>query len=277
MQRSSSFLNNRRRVRRVLDHMIDSSLLRLRGDNDDRPSLDRLADIACWSGEHLVRAWHSIFGQPPLATARRIQLDFAAQALLRGEPIARVAASSGYSSGQAFAHAFHRQFSMCATTFVKLAPARPVQPMRIVRLDEPLVCLAAPYAGVGRESYQTFDNMLNTLTRSGSNRAEWDVFSVVEDESFSFNLDGHVNFHAAVLEQSLRVPVRGLDRLTLPAATYAVFDRPFEQLTSDPDHILAENGWRRTGSARFHQFITDPARTIPSQRRDRRWVPVERL
>ncbi len=257
--------------------MIEGSLSRLRGETDDRPSLDRLADIACWSGEHLVRAWHTIFGQPPLATARRIQLDFAAQALRRGEPIARVATSSGYSSGQAFAHAFHRQFNMCASTFLRLGPARPVQQMRIVRLDEPLTCLAVPYSGIGRDSYQTFDTMLNTLTRSGSNRAEWDVFSVVEDEAFTINLDDHVNFHAAVLEQSLRVPVRGLDRIVLPASTYAVFDRPFEQLSCDPDRTMAENGWRRVGAARFHQFITDPARTIPSQRRDRRWIPVERL
>ena len=37
MQRSSSFLNNRRRMRRVLDHMIEGSLSRLRGETDDRP------------------------------------------------------------------------------------------------------------------------------------------------------------------------------------------------------------------------------------------------
>jgi len=277
MQRSSSFLNNRRRIRRVLDHMIDSSLARLRGDIDDRTNLDTLADIACWSGEHLVRAWHTIFGQPPLATARRIQLDFAAQALRRGEPIAYVAANSGYASGQAFAHAFSRQFNMCASTFLRRGPDRPVQPMRIIRLDEPLVCLAVPYSGICRDGYQTFDGMLNTLTRSGSNRAEWDVFSVVDDESFTINLDCHVSFHAAVLEQSLRVPVRGLDRIVLPAATYAVFDRPFEQLPYDPERMLIEHGWRRTGAQRFHQFITDPARTIPSKRRDRRWIPVEKI
>lgn len=254
--------------------MIESSVARLRGETDDRVNLDRLADIACWSGEHLVRAWHTIFGNPPLATARRIQLDYAAQALRRGEPIGDVAANSGYASGQAFAHAFHRQFKMCASSFQKAALAKPVTPMRIVRLDEPVSCLAVPYSGIVRESFQTFDNMLNTLTKAGSNRAEWDVFSVVRGDSYTIDLDAQVSFHAAVLEASLRAPVRGLDRLKIDAGTYAVFDRPFGQLDVDPDNILEEQGWRRIDAPRFHQFITDPARTIPSQRRDRRWIPV---
>lgn len=246
----------------------------MRGETDDRMDLGRLADVACWSGEHLVRAWNSVFDQPPLATARRIQLDFAALALRQGQSVSHVAANSGYASGQAFAHAFHRQFSMCASVFQRTQP-RPIPPLRIVRLDEPLICLSVPYSGIARDGFQTFDGMLERLVRAGSHRAEWDVFSVREgDGEDTIDLDKPIALHAAVLASPLRSPVRGLDGLEIKAGTYAVFDRPFGSLDVDPDSILEQHGWRRADAPRFHQFITDPARTIPSQRRDRRWVPV---
>lgn len=274
MQRASSFLSNRRRIRRVLDHMILASASRLRGESEEKTNLDQLASIACWSGEHLVRAWSAIFGQPPLATARRIQLDFASQALLDGELIARVASSCGYGSGQAFAHAFQRQFGMCASEFLKSRHARSVAPMRIVHLAEPLLCLSAPFTGIARDGGHTFDEMLNTLTQAGSRRAEWDVFSVMHADGYSVDLDDRVSFHAAALKSTIQVPVRGLDHLQIPAGTYAVFDRPFHTLHEDPDKLLRDSGWQRRDAPRFHQFITDPARTIPSRRRDRRWIPV---
>ena len=113
--------------------------------------------------------------------------------------------------------------------------------MRIVRLDKPLTCLAVPYSGIGRDSYQTFDTMLNTLTQSGSNRAEWDVFSVVGDEAFTINLDDHVNFHAAVLEQSLRVPVRGLDRIV-----YRPRHMRYSTARSNSCHAIRTVQWRKT-------------------------------
>ncbi|MGO4843757.1 hypothetical protein AB4144_66915, partial [Rhizobiaceae sp. 2RAB30] len=45
-------------------------------------SLTELADEACWSKEHLVRAWKKVFRETPVATARRIRLDLAAELLL---------------------------------------------------------------------------------------------------------------------------------------------------------------------------------------------------
>lgn len=257
--------------------MIIRSTAGVRGEVDERINLNTLAGVACWSGEHLVRAWHRIFGQPPLATARRIQLDFAAEALRRGEPVAHVAVNAGYGSGQAFAHAFHRQFGMSASTYQRMQFCDRRAPMRIVHIDEPVTCLAVPYTGVARDSMHTFDGMFERLVKAGSHRSEWDVFSVRQGGDHTVELDDDVSIHASVVAKLIRTPVRGLDGFHIPAGAYAVFDQPFSVLGVDPDLVLDRHGWRRRDAPRLHQFITDPARTIPSQRRDRRWIPVAPL
>lgn len=274
MERSSAFLSNRRRIRRVLDHMINRSAAGFRGEADERVCLDQLASIACWSGEHLVRAWHRVFGQPPLATARRIQLDFAASALRRGEPVAHVAVNAGYGSGQAFAHAFQRQFGMSASTYQRSQLCERRAPMRIVHIEEPVTCLAVPYSGIARQSMHTFDSMFERLVKAGSHRSEWDVFSIRRGGDHTVELDDDVDIHASVVAKFIRIPIRGLDGFQIPAGAYAVFDQPFCLLGSDPDLVLDRHGWQRRDAPRLHQFITDPARTIPSLRRDRRWIPV---
>jgi AraC family transcriptional regulator len=100
------FFQQRRRLRKVVDYIGEAI-------DDDLPqgelSLRRLADIACWSPEHLDRAYRRARGESPLATVRRLRLQRAGRALQAGCPLGEVAERAGYASTQAFGRALRRE------------------------------------------------------------------------------------------------------------------------------------------------------------------------
>ncbi|MCB8821515.1 AraC family transcriptional regulator [Microvirga rosea] len=88
-----------RRVVSVIDYIADH----LDGD----VSLERLADIACFSPYHFHRIYRSITGETVAETVRRLRLQRAAKELARSAyPIERIARRAGYGSVEAFTRAF---------------------------------------------------------------------------------------------------------------------------------------------------------------------------
>ena len=88
-----------RRVTLVIDHIADNL--------DADLSLERLAEIACFSPYHFHRIYRSITGETVADTIRRLRLHRAAGELARSVyPIGRIARRAGYGSVEAFTRAF---------------------------------------------------------------------------------------------------------------------------------------------------------------------------
>lgn len=88
-----------RRVTLVIDHIADNL--------DADLSLERLAEVACFSPYHFHRIYRSITGETVADTIRRLRLHRAAGELARSAyPIERIARRAGYGSVEAFTRAF---------------------------------------------------------------------------------------------------------------------------------------------------------------------------
>lgn len=74
---------------------------------DEDLTLDRLAEIACFSPHHFHRIYRGITGETAFDTVRRLRLHRAAGELAgSGRPIAEIARRAGYASVEAFTRAF---------------------------------------------------------------------------------------------------------------------------------------------------------------------------
>jgi AraC-like DNA-binding protein len=91
-----------RRLARAESYLIDAQ---------NSASLEGVADAAALSPFHLIRMFHGVYGETPLAFAAGKRLDSARDALLMtDDPIAAIAARAGYATRNAFDRAFVRRF-----------------------------------------------------------------------------------------------------------------------------------------------------------------------
>jgi len=277
MDDNTGFLSHRRRIRRVMNLMLLHARQERFGEIMPL-SLAELANEACWSKEHLVRAWNKVFREPPVATARRIRLDLAAELLLDGASVSQAAEQAGFSCVQAFGHAFRRQFDASAREFVRLRRAARQEPtgLEVVKVGEPVDCFGIPYAGLeSHDLGKTFDLTLSRLIRCGSSPREWRVLglwaSPPEGEAPAAR---PVEMAAAVVAHNLRAPIRNLSRFTIPAGHYVrTAGAKLQSEGAFDGHLLAE-GWMRRDGPSIQDFVTDPVSTIPSKRRHGLLVPV---
>lgn len=89
---------------------------------DEPLLLEELADIACLSPAHFIRTYHARIGEPPMATVRRVRLEWAKARLLKEASVTTVALDAGYGSVEAFSRAFSRAYLMSPSQ-AKLLPA----------------------------------------------------------------------------------------------------------------------------------------------------------
>lgn len=93
------------RIERVVAYIADHL--------DDPLSVERLADVACFSPYHFHRIYRAIANETVAATLRRLRLHRAAVGLSRTrDPLARLARKTGYGSVAAFTRAFVAAYGM---------------------------------------------------------------------------------------------------------------------------------------------------------------------
>jgi len=268
----------RRRLRRVMEH-IGQALQQPANEVKDPLSLPALAAVACWSPEHLDRIYHQHVGEPPMATVRRLRLQRAAEALLAGNRLADVAQDAGYASTQAFGRAFQRHFGNVPSRWAEVEAERrrvatPGPVVTLVQVAEALPCHQLRYEGAAADISAFFDEVVNSLQRSGSPRAQWQVFGVGEAAAAPARRAGErVSLRAAVLAAPLTHAPRGFGRDTIAGGTYA---RLAASHAMRLDEHLREAGWQRTDQALLRHYDTDPANTPPPERREWLYVPVAR-
>ncbi len=277
MEDNTAFLSHRRRIRRVMTLMLHNARQERFGEISPL-SLTELADEACWSKEHLIRAWKKVFRETPVATARRIRLDLAAELLLDGTSVSQAAERAGFSSVQAFGHAFRRQFGASAREFVRLerAARREHVELEVVNICEPVDCFGIPYAGL--ENYElgmTFDLTLSKLIRCGSSPREWRVLGLwTSPPEGEVPVARPVEMATAVVARNLCAPIRNLSRFTIPAGDYVRIAGARLQSEQALDEQILAGGWARGDGPSIQDFVTDPVSTIPSKRRHGLLIPV---
>jgi AraC family transcriptional regulator len=276
----TTFLSQRRRLRRVLTTMSIHAQQACSGEIVPPLTLAELAEEACWSKEHFVRVWTRIFGEPPVATAWRIRLDASVNVLVGGATVSHAAECAGFSSVQAFCRAFRRQFGMPAREYVqsrRLLQHDDIR-LRIVTIREPISCIGIPYTGTRAGIDDTFDVTLNTVAKSGGRwRRECPMFAIwPEPPKAASSTEQRIAFSTAVAEHNLPAPIRNLSKSIIPAGHYVRLDHYRLQSEQEVDEWLFARGWMRRDGPSVQEFITDPVRTIPSRRREGLLIPVVR-
>ena len=103
-------LSYQQRISRVLRH-IEQHL-------DERPDLDGLARIACFSPYHFHRIFSAMVGESVAAYVRRLLLERAAMQLGHSsESVTQIALGSGYESVDAFSRAFRTHMGMLPSEY----------------------------------------------------------------------------------------------------------------------------------------------------------------
>jgi AraC family transcriptional regulator len=110
------------RLQRVLDYIYDHL--------DEPLDIDRLAQIACLSSYHWHRIYQGLYGETIATTVRRLRLHHAAGLLANGtQPIAEIAAQSGYGSLQSFTRTFRAVYGMPPARYRKEGSHRRFRPV----------------------------------------------------------------------------------------------------------------------------------------------------
>lgn len=105
MQPTNGRTDYRERLERVRAH--------IRTNLDQSLDLDQLADIACLSRFHWHRVYRGLTGETVWQTVKRLRLHRAAGELVNGrDPVAAIAARSGYGNVRAFSKAFGDAFGL---------------------------------------------------------------------------------------------------------------------------------------------------------------------
>lgn len=99
------------RINRVLDYIQDHL--------DEELSLERLAEVACFSPFHFHRVFRALTGEPIGQLVQRLRLERAAAQLSHSphRSITEVALDAGFSSPATFARAFRERFGMSASAW----------------------------------------------------------------------------------------------------------------------------------------------------------------
>jgi AraC family transcriptional regulator len=86
-------------------------------------SLERLADVACYSTEHFHRMFCRTFGETPQSFVHRVRLENAANYLMYCplRSISEIAAESGFSTPAYFSTAFRKHFGVAPQVWKRVA------------------------------------------------------------------------------------------------------------------------------------------------------------
>lgn len=275
--KASTFADYRRRLRRVTQRISDHAAARMIGEAGDELTLSNLASIACWSPEHFARVWQDCTGEPPLASVRRSLLELSKAKLLEGEPVSSVAEHAGYSSGQAFAHAFHRQFGHSATCFIDTAKrkATPTK-LRLVDVHDPIELHTARYSGSVIDSGEFSSECMAALHPILSRRAVGYFFMVDDLSKANITPNGRVEYTFGLSNRHSTHLNGRYDSTILKAGSYACFAGTVPGDAATIDDALREARLQRADGPIVERLFTDRALTPEPLREEYLWVPVAR-
>lgn len=270
-----TFIDYRKRMRRVTSRMTEYVAAQMAGRSHDRLSLAALADAACWSPEHFSRMWMETTGETPLTSVRRSLLELSKDALLLGHSVTSVAERAAYASGQAFAHAFQRQFGRSASGFVH-AHSRQDGPseFRIFAIADPIPLMTARYFGGYADAGEFSSACMVDLRPVLSRQARGFYFMMDDLPEPDMTPQSRFDYQFGLAKaQRVGLDVR-YDESAVKPGQYACFQGIGPWQPGLIDTLLRDAGWQRRDGQVIERLLTDRALTPEPLRKEYLWVPV---
>lgn len=219
-------------------HPVGKTLWYIETHLSDELTVEQLADVAQVSSYHLVRSFGTVTGLPLMRYVRYRRLSKAAVDLSASDlRILDIAMNSGYSSHEAFTHAFVACFGVPPETLrsannlqdLKLVEPIKMNDMPLEKLSEPRIVNSKPLmiAGLRKQytsetaagipnQWEQFAAYIGTIPKQVGNVA----FGV----KYNSDGEGNVDYLSGVeISEATDLPSE-LEVLRLPAQQYAVFD-----------------------------------------------------
>lgn len=240
MNSTDTIIDHRRRIRRVTNY-INQHL-------DARVTLNRLADIACYSNYHFIRVFEMLMGETPNQYIIRKKMEKAGSHLLQGNlSVTDVALGLAYGTPSSFCKKFKNHYGMSPRQFrdsvpidhyrLSNHPFRPITGNRnpsdsiptpaIKKLPE-LNFLYIKNHGVINGTFLTtalpsFDRFKKKIHQNELQDITFNSASIYPFRPLSFDDDQAVNLVGAVVKQTSRA-TEGLNSFTIPEGKYAIFN-----------------------------------------------------
>ena len=210
--------------------LIARTLWQVEMDLSRGPDLPALAEAIGISRFHLTRAFALRTGQPLGAYVRRRRLSEAAKARSVGESVTNAAFDAGYDSVEGFSRAFRACFGLApssirgADDLNRITLQEPIEMTKVDQTETPVpeIRTIDPITLVGRSGRFTMESRTRIPALWDDTVSEWydamiggPTYGVCSD----FNDTGDFTYTVAFPGET----AEGLDRLTLPGGTYAVF------------------------------------------------------
>lgn len=210
--------------------LIARTLWQVETDLSRGPDLPALADAIGVSRFHLTRAFSLRTGLSLGTYVRRRQLSEAARARSAGESVTNAAFDAGYDSVEGFSRAFRACFGLAPSSIrgpedlnrIPLQEAMKMTPSETTDTPVPEIRTIEPIPLVGRSGRFDMESRTRIPALWDDTVSEWrddmiggPTYGVCSDFSDAGDFTYTVAFPGEAAE--------GLDRLTLPGGTYAVF------------------------------------------------------
>lgn len=208
--------------------LVTRTLWRIETELARTPSLNDLAAAEGVSPFHLSRAFTLVAGQPVMAYVRARRLTEAARALVGGrESVLTIALDAGYESPEGFSRAFREMFGVSPKDARDDLPASLQEPIvmepNALPRPEPRYVDFTGRTLIGRKARFTPETRPkipalweSTIEETGTRMFGRETFGVCS------NFDGDAHDYMVAFDDDGEAD--GLDRMTLPAGRYAVFE-----------------------------------------------------
>lgn len=220
-------------------------------------SLKSIADSCGVSSFHLAHAFGNATGRPVMNYVRGRRLTEAARKLANGAPdILSVALDSGYASHEAFTRAFRDQFGTTPETVKRDASTEAlplVEPLQLPEnrtsgLDDPEILKSGPITVIGLAEHQMFDAPHKIPVQWQKFMGFYGLIDGRTNEvpvgvACDVDEDGGFEYLCAVETKPSSDAPKGLKKLTIPAATYAVFAHTAHIATIGSTYLAIWNSW----------------------------------
>ncbi|CAB3764271.1 AraC family transcriptional regulator [Paraburkholderia solisilvae] len=271
------------RLQRVLDYIYDHL--------DEPLDIDRLARIACLSPYHWHRIYQGLYGETIATTVRRLRLHRAAGLLANGtQPIADIAALSGYSSLQSFTRTFravygtpparyrkegsHRRFRPAISGDAEMEH-RDVEIRDVPAMEVVSIAHVGDYMQIGKafdalEAWLAARNLLSADMRMIG--IYYDDPGVVEKAQLRAKAGVLLPRRVDVAAPFDMTPVRGGRYAVLRhKGPYADMHAAYEWLFGE---WLVKSGHEPADAPVFEEYLNDPKHTAPAELLTEIYVPL---
>lgn len=264
------------RIARVIDHIA--------GHLDEDLSLERLADVACYSPFHFHRVFRSLASETVGDTVRRLRLERAAVELAKTDrEVERVARRAGYGSLEAFTRAFaaahaDKPASFRARQRLRKIKGDPAMSVSVEHFPGVVVCALrhlGPYHGISA----AFAKLETWMNGGGLAPGPRRSFGIYYDDPES--VPPSALRADACIEIAADEPLPDwLERRTIPAGPVAMAIHLGSYAELERTYAEIYRGWL-PGSGRepgtepcFEEYIDDPRTMEPSRLRTAVRVPL---